>query len=182
MPGSAEAPLILRIAATWEGHPVGPNEEVRFELSGEVGGLRVVVEAPFHDDPAPAGPAGPTDQLWSFEVVELFVLEAGSERYLEVELGPHGHHLVLELDGARKAIRTKLPIEFSVRVSGARWTGRALLPWDLLPAAPHRVNAYAIHGQGEGRRYLAWTAVPGDGPDFHRLDRFAECELPKPPR
>jgi len=34
-------------------------------------------------------------------------------------------------------------------------------------------NAYAIHGQGSERRYLAAHAVRGAAPDFHRLECFA---------
>lgn len=39
----------------------------------------------YNDPPAPSSPPGATDELWEYEVVELFLM--GSEqRYLEVEV------------------------------------------------------------------------------------------------
>jgi hypothetical protein len=46
-----------------------------------------------------------------------------------------------------------------------------------LPPGLGRVNAYAIHGQGANRRYLAAYSVGGTAPDFHRLDRFVPLTL-----
>jgi len=126
-------------------------------------------------------------------VVELFVL-ALPARYLEIELGPHGHHLVLQLDGVRNVIETVTELDYDSAVTGARWRGRAVLPSSQLPdwrsggrrsrgsesgmsgTGASRVNAYAIHGRGTGRRYLAAYPVPGPVPDFHRLECFGPLE------
>ena len=35
-----------------------------------------------------------------------------SSRYVEIELGPHGHHIVLLLDGERNAVAKLLPIQY----------------------------------------------------------------------
>jgi hypothetical protein len=99
------------------------------------------------------------------------------DRYLEVELGPHGHHLVLQLRGVRRPVADRLPIRFEATRSGSRWTGRAQVPASLLPPRPWRTNAYRIHGQGEGRRYLVHQPLGGDAPDFHRLDGFVPLPL-----
>jgi len=134
----------------------------------------LTVSAPFHGDPAPRGRAGPTPGLWEFEVVELFVVGSGpGPNYTEIELGPYGHHLVLQLDGIRATVASELPLTFEARISGDRWTGRATIAGHLMPAHPRWWNAYAIHGVGAARRYLAAHPVPGDGPDFHRLRHFA---------
>lgn len=135
-------------------------------------GLVVRVDAPFHDDPPPAAPPGPTRALWEHEVVELFV--AGpDDHYLEIELGPHGHHLVLWLEGVRRPAQERLPLALEVAREGGRWTATARTDARVpLPAPPWRVNAYAIHGVGAERRYLAHAPVPGSQPDFHRLERF----------
>lgn len=139
-------------------------------------GLRITVDAPYHGDPPPAGPPGPTDGLWDFEVVELFVVGAaddeGRPRYTEIELSPHGHHLVLELAGERNIVRRLLPLEYRAVVDGKRWSGEAILEGRFLPPPPYRGNAFAIHGRGAGRRYLAATPVPGERPDFHRVTCF----------
>ncbi len=166
----------LRVARTWSGEPIPVGEQVTLRLRDD-GDLVVSVDAPWHGDPPPPGPPGPTPRLWEHEVVELFVL-GPEENYLEVELGPHGHHLVLRLRGRRQPFESAMPLDYRVERSGDRWRGEARIPRAWLPPAPHRVNAYAIHGEGRARRYLARTATGGDAPDFHRLDVFEAVELP----
>ena len=133
--------------------------------------LCVEVEAAFHGDAPPPGPPGPAERLWEHEVVELFLLGDG-ERYLEIELGPHGHHLVLRLEGRRRVVEQGLAIAYEARREGAAWSGRARLPAAWLPPGLARCNAYAIHGTGAARRHLAAFPVPGPEPDFHCLERF----------
>lgn len=172
-------PLTLRVASTWCGKDADPVEVVTLTLTPEAGGLALRIDAPFHADPGPGTPPGPTWGLWSHEVVELFLLGADG-RYTEVELGPHGHHLLLMLEGPRRATRHSLPLAFTTAIEGDRWTGVASIPWAHIPPGPLRANAYAIHGQGEHRRHLAWVPVPGDGPDFHRLAQFQPIEIARP--
>lgn len=172
----------LRIAHTWDGHPLTAEEIVVVRARATATHLHLEIDAPFHGDPPPAGPPGATDGLWDFEVVELFVVEAASvepgmppaaARYTEIEFGPHGHHLVLRLEGVRGVVEKELAIDYSARVEGARWRGAARIDRGLLPAGPYRVNAFAIHGAGASRRFLAATPTsdtsrPGAAPDFHR--------------
>jgi hypothetical protein len=76
---------------------------------------------------------------------------------------------VIAFESYRVRAEYNLPIKVHAKVEGARWRGRAEVPRALLPPAPWRVNAYAIHGSP--RRYLAWS--PGTGaPDFHQLASF----------
>jgi hypothetical protein len=170
--------IVLAIDATWDGKYVDfDTEGVQILLDDGGDALKVSVDAPFHGDPAPAAPPGPTDGLWDHEVVEVFIAGFGAG-YTEIELGPHGHHLVLRLRGVRDVIARCIPIAYSAKVRGDRWEGEALIPHALLPPGPHRVNAYAIHGVGAQRRYLALAEVPGDKPDFHQPHRFAAIDLP----
>lgn len=168
---------LVEIGFTWDGAVADASERAFVTLQPESRGLRITVEAPYHGDPAPDGPVGSFDGLWNHEVVEVFVsglAPAGRPTpYLEIELSPHGHHLVLDLLGVRNPLMTREDLPYEAVIHGARWEGVATVPWNWLPTRPNRFNAYAIHGLADARRYLAMTPVPGPQPDFHRLERFS---------
>lgn len=169
----------LTIEHTWNALPLEREERINITLEDAGDYLRVVVEAPYHGDPPPPGPPGPLPGLWNYEVVELFIVgPTPGPPYTELELSPHGHHLLLRLCGVRQITAQELPLTYAASIAAGRWHGEALLPRDFLPPAPHRLNAFAIHGTGEARRYLAMTPVPGEAPDFHRLEYFGPWVLP----
>ncbi|MCJ8750299.1 hypothetical protein PDJAM_G00261090 [Pangasius djambal] len=172
------------IEHTWDSKPVD-HAPVKICFSPGCGGLKMEVCAPFFNDPAaPPGPPGqPFPGLWDYEVVESFFLNSSSEQYLEVEVCPHGQHLVLLLNGKHNAFMQQLPLVFSACITGGRWKGEALLPWSFFPPGVNKMNSYAIHGSGAGRTYEALYPVPpedlrpGQGPDFHRLEYFQPFRL-----
>lgn len=179
--------VCFEVQGSWDGRPLAQGEFARIEAridrasgapseTGERHALEVRVEATYYDDPAPAAPPGSFMTLWEYEVVELFLL-GEEDRYLEIELGPHGHHLGLGLAGRRRVVERSIPMDFRVERSGVRWHGEARISLDWLPAGIRAGNAYAIHGQGAARRYLATHPVPGPEPDFHRLECFAPLSL-----
>ena len=137
--------------------------------------VQITIDAPWHGDPAPEGPPGPLWELWEHEVVEIFIAGPG-ERYLEVEMSPHGHHLVLQLDGVRNVVARELPMRFSTHRRGERWTGNAELDASLLPGGPHRMNAHAIHGRRGSRQHASLHPTAGPAPDFHQLDAMRPLE------
>lgn len=163
--------IVLPITSTWDGAPAAPSEIATVTLAWSDHALRVSIDAPFHGDPAPDAAPGSLWGLWEHEVVELFVLGT-DDHYTELELGPHGHHLLLRLEGCRNVVERELPVQAEWLRRQDRWGVVAVLPTAVLPPRPWRVNAYAIHGTGAARRYLAWAPVPGDQPDFHRLGCF----------
>ncbi|MFT5683123.1 MAG: hypothetical protein ACI8RZ_004050 [Myxococcota bacterium] len=167
----------LEIRSTWDGQPAESGEWVVLTLTAHADALHITVDAPLHGDPPPPGPPGPCWALWEHEVVELFIVGA-DDTYTEVELSPHGHHLLLRLSSVRQIAERMLPLDFHADASGGRWSGSARLPWALIPPAPHRLNAFAIHGRGADRRYLAAFPVPGEAPDFHRIHLFPTHTLP----
>lgn len=176
------------IARTWDGQPIASAEQVTIELVATQDGIAVAIDAPFHDDPAPPSPAtpgSPTPGLWNYEVVELFIASVSTASastrntaYTECEIGPHGHALLLRLADVRQVDTTSCPCALTTtldRVNG-RWTAALTIGWQDLPShEPGALvgNAYAIHGCGDGRRYLAAVPVPGKQPDFHQPARFA---------
>ncbi len=169
---SARQGVLLTTEKSWDGGMAEDSEKVAvaFYLSAQE--LKVEVEGPYHGDPAPSAPAGELDGLWRYEVAELFLLGAEGH-YLEIELGPHGHYLILHLSGIRQVRRTLKPTHCSTRITDSRWQGTLTLALDhsILPFT--HVNAYAIHGLGTKRRYLSAFPVPGESPDFHQPRYFA---------
>ena len=165
------ASVALTVGCAWNGGEAAVRERANVDVRFELDRVILDVRATHHGDPAPGSPPGPTDKLWEHEVVELFLL-GDDARYLELELGPHGHHLVLALHGPRRIERKGMELDYHVSVAGGVWKGRAIVPAQWLPPGLRRVNAYAIHGAGSHRRYLACFPVPGAAPDFHRLGAF----------
>lgn len=170
-PSVRDAPLRLRLAHTWNGERARPDELVELSLAFRADELVLAVDAPFHGDPDP----GTAERLWDHEVVELMLL-GDDDRYLEVELSPHGHVLVLQLHGPRHVAHRGLVPYHSARVEGARWLGEVRIPHAWLPPGCARLNAFAMHGAGPGRRYLAWRPPGGPRPDFHRLQSFGAID------
>ncbi|XP_071609965.1 UPF0462 protein C4orf33 homolog isoform X1 [Heliangelus exortis] len=169
------------IKHTWDGLPVS-HEPVRIVLKPDNSGLIMEVSAPFFNDPpAPLGePGKPFNRLWDYEVVEAFFLSDRTEQYLEVELCPHGQHLLLLLSSKRKVWKDELPLNFEVTRMNTKWEGKAHLPWNYFPPCTNKFNAFAIHGSGEERKYEALHPVPpqeGQQPDFHRLEFFKYLNL-----
>jgi len=158
------------VDSTWDGDPLGIDERVEVQIELGSAGAKIEIDAPYHGDPSPPD-RGSTPQLWDYEVVELFLLGA-EEHYLELEFGPHGHYLALELRGVRNVVASGMALKYQARVAGARWTGVAHVPAALIPPGMVALNAYAIHGLGTRRRYLAMAPVGGSVPDFHTLAAF----------
>jgi hypothetical protein len=168
---TAERRKTILIERAWDGAGVGADERVRLDLALGADLLAIEVVAPFHGDPPPPGSVGSCDGLWEFEVVELFLVGDG-ERYLEIELSPHGHHLALELQGPRNVIECGLELRYACRRDATSWRGRAEVEARRLPSGLRAANAFAIHGTGPGRRYLAAWPTGGERPDFHRIASF----------
>ena len=156
----------LTIQQTWDGESVTNDEAVAVAIELGQTDLALRIDAPYHADPPPD-----SDDLWMHEVVELMVVGA-DETYLEVELSPHGRHLVLFLSGERHVVHRGVALDYRVDIADGRWRGVASIPVGWLPYRANRLNAFAVHGTGHQRRYLAWRPTRGPHPDFHRLAEF----------
>ncbi len=164
----------LIVAHSWDGIPCPNEETLQFDFGMVSDELLLHVEGPFRGDPAPPAPPSGTPGLWNYEVAELFLLGTNGH-YVEVELGPAGHFLVLRLTRYRGPAVELSPLSVDSRILGGRFRASLRLGVEDLPPAPWRANAYAIHGVGSDRRYLAAYRIDGPGtvtPDFHRLSCF----------
>lgn len=164
----ASTRLIVRF--DWDGTELASSEQVTFDLSLRSDLLHVEVSAPWFGDPLPPAPPGGLEGLWNHEVAELFVAGAGG--YLELELGPGGHHLALFFRNVRaREARFDLD-DVQVERKDARWTGQMSVPLDRLPRGPWSANAFSLHGPPEGRRHRVAHLLPGKRPDFHQPAAF----------
>lgn len=163
----------IDVNTLWDGRRASSGEAVTVTLQSTHNGLVIHVDAPHHNDPIPDSPPGPVDGLWEYEVVEVFVAGPGEPvPYTEIEIGPHGHHLVLTLRGVRQATHRCVPLSVELSGDASRWRARALVDEEWLPPRPWRVNVTAIHGVGAERRYLSSVPLAGEAPDFHQPDAF----------
>ncbi|CAG0925517.1 unnamed protein product [Notodromas monacha] len=159
-----EVTMEFQITTMWDSVPVQHNP-VSLTLTGKEDHLELRVEAPFFNDVAPpCAEPGPCFGLWDYEVVEAFFL-APDNKYIEIEVGPLGHHLILLLNGERNAIAQELPMEYSVTSQeiGGTWTATAKIPVGYFPPKVERWNAYAIHNNASNplkRDYQSLFPVP----------------------
>ncbi len=172
---------VLHVSSTWNGSLLCEGAQTRLELKPLESEIALRVSAPFHNDPPPEGPPGSTDGLWDYEVVELFISGTANEEglvpYIEIEMSPHGHYLVLEFLGERQRVKTYTDVDYQAIIDGERWFGDMKLPRSWLPEGKLRCNSYAIRGQGRNRGYFAMRPMGGKKPDFHRLEFFKTLSL-----
>jgi hypothetical protein len=182
---------IYKIKSSWNNKSTVPEDEyiqIRFyapeSTPNGVRGVGLDIKAPFYDDPAPPGRPGRFDGLWDYEVVEVFLL-GNDKKYIELEFGPHGHYLVYQLEGVRNPVNTTQGLEIysvSRNTTAKVWHGTAFIAEDQLPEGLNSFNAYAIHGEGDARVYMALYPNEDEnaaGPDFHMLETFQPIDLSK---
>lgn len=54
----------------------------------------------------------------------------------------------------------QLPIQYTAKITGNTWNGRAVIPAYYFPFKVTKFNAYAIHGSGNSRIYESLYPVP----------------------
>jgi hypothetical protein len=194
-----------KIASLWDGTKLPESEQVSVMVNIEMleskeACLMIDVEAPFFNDVKPASDADMNlDGLWNFEVVEVFI-KGRHDKYIEIEMGPHGHFLILACDGYRQCFTRRInPISYVAKISSdsSRWTAKMVCSIALLPppteiaGAEYSFNAYSIHNkpgvrnpQDHNDRVHAAVFVPlkAEGeyeiPDFHKLELFDRFSTP----
>mgnify|MGYP000948447806 CR=1 FL=1 len=150
--------------------PDAPGEwrlGARLELGPDT--FTVTVSGPLTRSPAPPHPPGRVEALWRHDVVEVFLL-GDDDRYLELELGPHGHYWLLALHGCRNIVGEPAPLHHAWRQDAGRWEASIMLPATALPPGLRALNVTCI--LGTGRFHGSFVPLPGERPDFHQLARF----------
>ena len=176
-----ESSLGFTISTSWDGRPL-PEPHTRVWLRPAKGGLFIDVEARLYNDPPrPKAPAGPYMFMWRSEAVEVYFANEDNQ-YVEVELGPWGHHNTLLLENVRQYTRSQLPLRYSANVDHKThtWFGTAFLPLEYLPSNVTKFNAFALHGSCEDRKYDSLYPAPAGAlkqADFHQLRYFKNIDL-----
>ena len=163
--------VVFRLSKTWNDLNIPAEDYVYIDVKFNSDEIEILIDAPLYNDPKPHTAPGPTDGLWNYEVVEVFLV-GDDGQYLELEFGPHGHYLMLWLTQPRKVAERTLSCRYTVSQTNERWTGKVQFPRAHAPRRIHSYNAFAISGLGRSRRYLAWHPMPGEKPDFHQPEHF----------
>uniref|UniRef100_A0A915K3M9 Uncharacterized protein n=1 Tax=Romanomermis culicivorax TaxID=13658 RepID=A0A915K3M9_ROMCU len=181
------------IDKTWDGEPVD-HQPFRVHLEWvfqrqrgkpHKRAVKVTMEGPLFDDPPPADELGGfCPELYNYECFEIFFAN-NRDQYLEVEIGPHGHFLVLLLNGRRQPFNDGSELDLQIEnvfVGADVWRSTFEIPLAYFPPNLSKFNAYALHGLGPERKYDALFPVTDgtyDEPDFHRLEFFQPLDVRK---
>jgi hypothetical protein len=147
--------------------PDGWRVTARVELGPDA--FTVTVIGPLTEMPPPPHPPGRVEALWRHDVIEVFLL-GDDDRYLELELGSHGHFWLLSLNGCRNIVGELAPLHHAWRHDGGRFEASVRLPAAALPPGLSAINVTCILGQE--RFHGSLVPLPGERPDFHQLARF----------
>ena len=171
----------LIIDKLWDKSPIDGRYQSKLSYKRTKDGVKIRIDAPFYDDPAPKAPIGRLDRLWQYEVVELFLVGPDGH-YIELEFGPHGHWLGFAFSSPRVLSRDDLSIDFrlserSVDKFGLpRWFAEGWIADGPSKQPIVSANAFAVHGIGEFRTYEVAFALPGHEPNFHQPADFPAAQ------
>ncbi|XP_046655409.1 uncharacterized protein LOC124348996 isoform X2 [Daphnia pulicaria] len=175
----------FQIATSWKGKELLSNETVdlHVQLDASLTNLILNVSAPFYNDPAPEKTnGGPFADLYKYEVVHLYLLGYPDLKYLEIELGPWGHYLVVFWNGYYNKVGSlDSPLKYSFNRFGSHWNGSATIPLTYLPPRVYAMNAHSTHGADEKRQSNSLYPVPEgsnqSSPDYHNLKNYKFVDL-----
>ncbi len=177
----------IEFDTSWRGDATGAKTKVRLLwqrgalFAGfEVEGTGLLADASFPKD-------RDRPKLYEEDCVELFIGAGPSEpkHYFEIEVGPLGHFLDLEVDKAAKTENVAWSSGLSVGTRPDASGRRAVI--ELKLTAPE-IRAHLERGvilpfalyrmEGKSpRQYLAWSPTMTDRPNFHVPDRFGAIVL-----
>lgn len=130
------------------------------------------------------------NELWKYDVAELFLSDATSGRYFEFNVAPNGAWWSCEFTSARvraEEMDIAMPevATFSEMAADGSWVVAMAIPLDLLRARLNfgpttRMNVAMILESPE-QKFISATDLEGEIPDFHQPASFGEINfLPLP--
>jgi hypothetical protein len=127
-----------------------------------------------------------TPGLWRYDVAELFIRDACSDRYMEFNLAPNGAWWSAEFDRARDRSSTDDILIHGVKTyaavsAGVGWQAAASIPLTYLKSAfgfgkQSAINVAFIVNSPQ-QAFLSKAQLPGSEPDYHQPDYFEQIEL-----
>ena len=123
------------------------------------------------------------NELWKYDVAELFLADPSSGRYFEFNLAPNGAWWTCEFTAARvraEEMDIAMPeiATFSEMAPDGSWVAAMAIPVDLLRARLNfgvatRMNVAMILESPE-QKFISASDLGGCDPDFHQPRRFSE--------
>lgn len=172
----------LSIDSDWFGNQLSPSAKHTLGFTGK--GL--LFEA-FRDALSLSHPASEEakfqENLWKYDVAEIFLLEKDTGRYLEVNLAPNGAWWACWHDGVRQREKNQPSFE-GVKAEGGKfaegWKASIFLPESLFqnPKTLHYNVTFILNSPNQSFHTLA--KLPGDEPDFHQPDFFLPLDRAVP--
>jgi hypothetical protein len=171
----------------WRGDPVQIETSARFVWNSEA--LCFAFEAGYDElvvDDAPIEIEH--SHLYDFDAVEVFLDDTPDsiETYRELELGPAGHYLDLDVDRSARprgdpAWSSGMRHATSIDETGKRFVVEACVPASAFETAlspgEWRLALYRVLGRGADRKYLARFPTLTERPSFHVPERFGVLRL-----
>jgi alpha-galactosidase len=128
------------------------------------------------------GLGGPIDELWEFDVLEVFLRPPGSPDYFEFEVSPLGQWLDVHVLKPRVEVdfgwESHLETRVSIDEGRSIWSGVLKIPYEPIlktvgaAKAPVEgdiwgLNLFRIAGKEPEKEYLSWRPTLTPDPDFH---------------
>jgi hypothetical protein len=213
--------LFMRATSLWNGN-LSPTEHSTcvslVRHPSNAASIVLAIQSTYHRNALPLSPpdlAG-TDGLWNFEVLALLVAVSslllttitqvtelfisGSDGYIELEVGPGGHVLLLEFHPHPSPPCTVKRGIGQLRVTSAlvihtdtsvmepnpvkekknEWVAVIELPLSILPQPPLSGNLVSIFTHLDQRVHISAVPLPGVVANFHQPSAFMPISLPQP--
>jgi hypothetical protein len=131
-----------------------------------------------------ARPGAFQQELWRYDVAELFLADPVSGRYFEFNLAPNGAWWSCEFTAPRvraEEVEIAMPevATFSEMAPDGSWVAAMAIPLDLLKArldfGPGTLLNVTMILESPQQRFLSAVNLGEGGPDFHRPAKFSKA-------